>query len=254
MTDDSANPFGQVEADGDVPDFGTTPPVVGSSMKSPETVSKLEQLRIREAELLSRQQLLRDSRSEIIAVPNYPAIWPVIVFDPVRDLGAKSHSVARLSLYGLIAVCCSTAYNMLAVLSVWKLPGYNHLRSFIFAGLQGFGTAYVCYNYSFLKLYASCRKKDIPFSWIITQFLIIAWCVYLSIGFPTSGCVGLATFLDLIAKSPSGFSIFVAFINTALIISATVLQTLTLYRAQQYQKVSGSDDVAASASLEVLRV
>jgi hypothetical protein len=100
-----------------------------------------------------------------------------------------------------------------------------------------------------MKLYASCKKRDIPFSWVVTQFLIIAWCVYLSIGFPNSGCVGLATFLDLIAMSPSGFSVFMAFLNTLLIVGATILQTMALYRAQQYQKVSGSDDTASTNSL-----
>jgi hypothetical protein len=66
--------------------------------------------------------------------------------------------------------------------------------------------------------------------------------VYLSIGFPDSGCVGLATFLDLLAKSKSTFSMVVAAVNTALIVAAAFLEFVTLYRAQAYQKVSGQED------------
>jgi hypothetical protein len=72
--------------------------------------------------------------------------------------------------------------------------------------------------------------------------MVVGWSVYLTIGFPDSGCVGLATFLDLLAKSKFKFSMLVAFLNTIFIASAAFFQFLTLYKAQAYQKVSGQDD------------
>jgi hypothetical protein len=78
------------------------------------------------------------------------------------------------------------------------------------------------------------------------QFAVVGWTVYLTIGFPDSGCVGLATFLDLLAKSRFKFSMFVAFVNTILVGGAALLQFVTLYKAQAYEKVSGQDDDAGA--------
>jgi len=100
---------------------------------------------------------------------------------------------------------------------------------------------YVVYNLSFQKLYTCCKKSDIPFSWVMTQFFAVGWMVYLTIGFPNSGSVGLATLLDLLAKSRRKFGMLIAFINTLLIGIATLFEFVTLYRAQEYQKVSGND-------------
>ena len=136
----------------------------------------------------------------------------------------------------------SAIFNIFAVLSVSGLPTYPKVRCFIFAIIQGFATVYVLINYSYEKLYISCKKHDIPFSWTTIEFMIIAWLVYLAIGFPSSGNVGLATFLDLVAKSNSGFAVFMAFINMGLICGAAATQFLCLMKAQAYQKVSGNDD------------
>ena len=206
-------------------------------------VSRLEQLRRREQELLRELQRLNDSRVGFLAAPNYPAIFPLVIYDPERDIPERAKSCIRNSLYGLFAVVASALFNIVAVLCVWGLPTYQHVRCLIFAIIQGFGTAYVVFNYSYTKLYNSLRQKDVPFSWVIWQFAILAWCIYLTIGFPDSGCVGLATFLDLIAKSSYKFSMMMALINTFGIGAATYFQFVTLYQAQAYQKVSGHDQM-----------
>jgi hypothetical protein len=211
---------------------------------TPSKMSKLESLQIREAELLKRQQRLVDARLEIGHVPNFPSFWPTVVFDLDRDIPRRAPACVTTSLYGLTALACSVCFNIVAIACVRGLPMFHHVRSLVFGIIQGFGTLYIALNYSFHRLYAACAQKDIPFSWIIVQFLLVGWCVYLSIGFPDSGCVGLATFLDLIAKSKSAFSMLVAAINTGLIVAAAFLQFVTLYKAQVYQKVSGQEDDA----------
>jgi hypothetical protein len=210
---------------------------------SAQRSSRLEALRAREAELRERQHRLQADRAEVIPSPNFPPWAPMVIFDPARDIPEDAWACVTTSLYGLIAAVASVCLNIIAVLCVRGLGrGFNHVWSLIFAFIQGFGTAYVILTYSFSRLYAACHKRDIPFSWIVSQFLIVGWTGYLAIGFPDSGCVGIATFLDLLAKSPSRFSIFVAALNTALVIAVVSLQFATLYRAQAYQKVSGRTD------------
>jgi hypothetical protein len=204
--------------------------------------SKLDSLRIPEAELLERQQRLNDAHVEILHVPNYPHFYPLIIFDLQRDIPPRAHSALTSATYGLAALGCSVSFNILAILCVRGLPLFHHVRSLIFGLIQGFGTVYVVFNYSFVRLYTACAKHDIPFSWVVVQFAIVGWAVYLSFGFPNSGSVGLATFLDLLAKSPSALSHFMAAINTGLILTAAFFEFVTLYRAQAYRKVSGQDD------------
>jgi hypothetical protein len=249
MSDD--NPFQEEVNDAEIPSFYTPPPKAISPSpsfpKPPQTLSKLEQLRAREAELLRRQQELREARAEVIASPNFPRFYPVLVFDLNRDIPARAHSCLQNAVYGLLAIIASVVFNVFAVLCVWGLrQNFHHVRSMIFALIQGFGTVYLVFNYSFLRLYDACKKKDIPFSWIVIQFIVVGWTVYLTIGFPDSGSVGLATFLDLMAKSRFKFSMLMSFVNTLLIATATFFEFLTLYKAQAYQKVSGQDDVPAS--------
>lgn len=227
-----------------IPDAEAPPVASAPSAASTQGMSKLQQLRAREAELLRRQQLLNESRAEIITMPNWPPFYPLIIYDPDRDLPKRSHECVKSALYGLIAVVASVLFNCLAVLCVWGLPGYHHVRCFIFAIIQGFGTFYVVFNYSFTKLYYACRAKDVPFSWVVTQFCLFGWLVYLTIGFPDSGCVGLATFLDLVAKSDHTFSMLMAFLNTGLVGAAAYFQMMALYQTQAYQKVSGHDETA----------
>ena len=181
-------------------------------------------------------------RAEIIPEPNFPPFYPVIVFNLDSDIPQAARQCVTFCLYGLCLISIAAVFNILAVLSVSGLPTYPKIRCFIFAIIQGFATVYVVLHYSYEKLYSSCKKHDISFTWTIYQFLIIAWMGYLSLGFPTSGSVGLATFLDLIAKSNSGFSIFIAFLNMIVTGAATGVEILAMMKAQAYQKVSGHDD------------
>ena len=116
------------------------------------------------------------------------------------------------------------------------------IRNFIFGCIQGFAALYFAYNLSYNLLYTSCKKRDIPFKWTIFQFLLVAWCLYLTLGFPTSGSVGIATLLDLIANGAPFISSFFAFINTGLCAASSVFAILTLSTSQAYQKVSGNED------------
>jgi hypothetical protein len=240
------NPFQEEVNDSELPNYSSPRASSPSPSfpKSPQTLTKLEQLRAREAELLHRQRELRAARETVIASPNFPKFFPVIVFDLGRDISPAAHSCLQHALCGLGAILLSSVFNILAVLCVSGLPTFHHVRSMVFALIQGFGTVYFVLNYSFIKLYDSCKKKDIPFSWVMIQFMVVGWIVYLTIGFPDSGCVGLATFLDLLAKSRFKFSMFVAFLNTVFVASAAFFQFLTLYKAQAYQKVSGQEDGA----------
>lgn len=243
----SDNPFREDDSDLESPVEDTQPAVQQQSTSTggewTQGLSRLEQLRRREQELLRELQRLNDSRVGFLSSPNYPAVFPLVIYDPDRDIPERARSCVKNSLYGLAAVVVSALFNIVAVLCVWGLPTYHHVRCLIFAMIQGFGTAYVVFNYSYTKLYNSCRQRDVPFSWVVWQFAILAWCIYLTVGFPDSGCVGLATFLDLIAKSPYKFSMLMALLNTFLIGAATYFQFVTLYQAQAYQKVSGHDQM-----------
>jgi hypothetical protein len=238
----AGNPFEEEGNDDELPVYQAPTPQRQTVFNSPGKASKLESLRIREAELLERQQKLNGARAEIIHGPNYPSFYPVIVFDLQRDIPQPAHAALRSAVYGLMALVCSVCFNILAIICVRGLPLFHHVRSLVFGLIQGFGTAYIVFNYSFSRLYAACAKRDIPFSWVIIQFAVVGWTVYLSIGFPDSGCVGLATFLDLIAKSPSTLSPLIAAINTGLIVAVAFFEFITLYRAQAYQKISGQED------------
>jgi hypothetical protein len=240
----SDNPFEGDPADDAAPAFDPStpqrfplPPPTSASNQA-----RLEALRAREAELRDRQIRLQSDRAEIIPSPNFPSFAPVIIFDLDRDIPKRAHSCLTVSLYGLGVLIASVDLNILSILSVRGLYGFHRIRSIVFGLIQGFGTSYVVFNYSFSRLYTYCRRRDIPFSWIVTQFAVVGWLAYLAIGFPDSGCVGLATFLDLLAKSKSTFSMVVAGINTLLVVAAVYFQFLTLYKAQAYQKVSGADE------------
>jgi hypothetical protein len=243
MSQDNDNPFRADIPDDDIPTLPGPAHSPWLSPPAPDPQSKREELLRRQRELEDRQRRLQGERAEFVPAPNFPPFAPIFVFNLDRDIPKRAHSCLTSSLYGLIAVTASVFLNIFAILCVRGLPTFHHVRSMVFGIVQGFGTVYVVFNYSFLKLYGACRKKDIPFSWTVSQFVVVAWIVYLAIGFPDSGCVGLATFLDLLAKSPSKFSMFVAAINTGLIVAVAYFQVVTLYKAQGYQKVSGQEDL-----------
>ncbi|KAH0790818.1 scamp-domain-containing protein [Histomonas meleagridis] len=238
----SDNPF-QEEVGDDELQFAETPsptqkPTAGYSQAK---MSKLEQLRAREAELLKRQEEINSLKEDIIPSPNFPSFYPLIIYNLDRDIPQAAQKVIKNSLLGLCFAAGMAIFNVLAVLSVSGLDKYPHIRCFIFALIQGFATVYFLYTQSYSKIYADCRKHDVSFRWTIVQFIFVIWCVYLTVGFPTSGSVGLATLLDLIAKSKNGFSIFMALVNTGAISAMTYFQFVTLFQAQKYQKISGND-------------
>jgi hypothetical protein len=244
MANSDENPF-QGDPNDDIPPFEPPSQLRGAQpmlAAFPSPQARLQQLREREAALEERGRRLRGEQAEVIPSPNFPAWAPMFVFNLDRDIPKRAHSCVSASLYGLAAAAASVLVNLLAVLAVRGLPSFHRVRSLIFGIIQGFGTVYFAFNYSFLKLYAACRRRDVPFSWVVTQFVLVGWIAYLAIGFPDSGCVGVATFLDLLAKSRSTVSMCVAAVNTALIVAVLYFQFVTLYRAQAYQKVSGQDD------------
>jgi hypothetical protein len=79
----------------------------------------------------------------------------------------------------------------------------------------------------------------VPFSFITWQFVLIGWTGYLAVGFPNSGSVGFATFIDLVAKSDSAWSKAIACLNSIALIVSFLTQIVVMERAQKYQKVSG---------------
>lgn len=233
----SDNPFhGDFD---DEPSLEAAEPVQATTMTS--NLSRLEQLRAREQELLKRQRELSEQREEIIKSPNFPAFYPVVYFNMEEDIPHSAKDAVKYALWGLIAITIAAIFNVIAVLCVSGLPSYPKVRCFIFAIIQGLALVYCALHYSYQKLYDACKRHDIPFSFTLYQLLITVACVYLTIGFPTSGSVGLATFLDLIAKSNSFASMAIALANTALIACATLCEMLVLMRSQAYQKVSGLD-------------
>jgi hypothetical protein len=241
----SDNPFRGEFDDEPAPFDDKAPPIPASSPEegsAPAKSSRIEQLKQREAALLARQKQLRETSADIYRAANFPAIYPLIYVNIEEDIPAAARRAVRTCLYALICLTVAATFNVFAVLTVSGLPTYPRVHCLIFGILQGAGLVYFAMNYSYTKVYAACKKRDIPFSVTIWQFALVACCVYLTIGFPSSGSVGLATFLDLIAKSKSGLSIFFAFVNLGLIGFGTALEVFTLMNLQAYQKVSGTDE------------
>lgn len=234
----SDNPFGNADSDSPAPEAtGASTP-----MNDVKTASgRLGALKAKEAELLARQRAIQESQGNLVAAPNWPPFYPVIVYAPERDIPEHARSCVRHSLYGVIGVHASAMLNLLVVMCVWGLPTFRHIRCIVLAVIQGLGTGYVALNYGYIKLYNAAKERDIPFSWVSAQFMTLGWCIYLAVGFPDSGFVGFATLLDILAKSDYKFSAFMALLNTVGIGATTYFQARALYKAQEYQKVSGHD-------------
>ena len=213
-----------------------------SKPPSAAKLSKLEQLKAREAELLKRQSEIKSQVAEATLQPNWPPQYPIIRYDIANDLTPSARKTVQYSFYGLILVIVGAVLNTLTILSVTGLKDYSKTTAFIFSIIQGFASAYVGINFSYNGIYNAAKRRDISFRWIITQFCFIGWCVYKLIGFPSSGSVGIAVLLDLLANDSSGFSKFMAFINTAVSGASAFCQFKTLVEAQKYQKISGKND------------
>ncbi|EAY03190.1 hypothetical protein TVAG_049740 [Trichomonas vaginalis G3] len=207
--------------------------------------ARLEALKAREAELLAKQKEIQATVQDFVNAPNWPSIFPLVHYDPQADLPPSSRDCIQKCLYTLILYTIFIIHNLFAILCV-RIKDYQHIQNFIFACIQGLAGSYVSINFIYNGLYSACQKRDIPFRWTVYHFLFIAWCVYLVVGFPSSGSVGLATFLDIISKSDSTFSKFVAFFNSALAGATAFYAFLTLSASQKYQKVSGQDEPLAN--------
>ena len=204
--------------------------------------AKLEALRQREAELLEKKKKIEQATSEMTPQPNFPSFFPLIRYNPEEDLPPASHKCVSSAMKMLAFLTAASCFNIIAILFVSGLRNYQKIRCFIFGCIQGFAAVYLALNFSYNLLYMSCRKRDIPFKWTIYQFLLVAWCIYITLGFPTSGSVGIATMLDIIANSAPFYSTLFAIINTGLAGAATAFSMFTLSKAQAYQKVSGQED------------
>lgn len=254
------NPFGNVSDDIELPEFThkeqsasvqpMKPNVVANVTEIPkfdpstlplDKKARLEVLKAREAELLQKQRQLQATASTFTNAPNWPSFFPLIHYDPENDLPQGSRHTIKLAVYLLISYNIFVIFNLFSVLSV-RMSDYKHLSNFTFACIEGIAGAYVILNYIYAVLYSSCQKRDIPFRWTIYMFCFIGWLAYLAVGFPTSGSVGLATFLDVLSKSSSGFSKFMAFVNSFIAICSVVIAFLLLGAAQAYQKISGNDE------------
>lgn len=264
------NPFGEVYDDIELPEFSykeyptspqTAKPTVVSNITDipkfdPTTLpldkkARLEVLKAREAELLQKQRQLEASTSVYTNPPNWPKLFPLIHYDPENDLPKGSRHTIQLAIYLMISYNIFVIFNLFAIISI-RMKDYKKLSNFTFACIEGVAGAYVNLNYIYAVLYPACQRRDIPFKWTIYMFCFIGWLGYLAIGFPTSGSVGLATFLDVLSKSSSGFSKFIAFINSCLAVCSVVLGFLVLSAAQAYQKVSGNDEpIRSNQAVEV---
>ena len=159
-----------------------------------------------------------------------------------NDLPPSSWHTVKYSVNGLLAVSVACFINVFSVLSVSGLSNYNKPSALIFSIIQGFATSYVCINFSYNGIYDACKKRDVPFKWIIIQFCFIGWCAYRLVGFPSSGSVGFAVLLDMLANDSGTFGRLMAFVNSVLSGLALYFEVKTLMEAQKYQKVSGKND------------
>ena len=261
----SENPFQDQADDIEIPEFDELPKLTSpissktlnksntnsnSNVSSPlsskplssEKRAKLEALRQREAELVEKKKKLEQATSELIPQNNFPSFFPLIRYNPEEDLPQSSHKCIGYCLKMLIFLSITCVFNIFAVLTVSGLKSYNKLNSLAFACIQGFAAIYFALNFSYNLLYISCRKRDIPFKWTLYQFLVIGWCLYITLGFPNSGSVGIATMLDILANKTPFISKLFSLVNTGLCLAATTFAILTLSAAQAYQKVSGKED------------
>jgi len=221
-----------------------------SSGKSADLQEKLRQLKAREAELTQRQARINQTKAEIIPAVNWPTFFPIVRYNLDGDIPQNAHKCVKYCLYGLVSFIIHAVYNVFAVLFVKGLPTYSTSKNIVFAVIQGFAGTYFVTNFSYRKLYSSCANHDIPFQFTLMQFITIGWVIYLVIGFPDSGSVGFAVFLDLLSLSSSAFSKIVAFINLLILAATLFCEFNCLIEAQKYQKVSGADQHLLNQSPE----
>lgn len=203
-----------------------------------DRMEELERLKRKRDELLEKNSRLQKTDTSPITA-NWPSFYPLLKYDLENDIPKSARSSVSFSFKALLCFAIRTITNIFSVIFVSGVKDYPKGRALIFAILTGLGGIYVMYRFSFQWLYVSCMKHDIPISYSFAQFLIIIYQIYLTIGFPSSGSVGLATLLDVLAMSHSWFSILIGVINTAIIALVVVFSIISIGAAQKYQKVSG---------------
>jgi hypothetical protein len=212
---------------------------------SPSTGDSLEEhyrrLQAREAALLRRQQQMQefDSLPPAVAGPNWPPYISFLYVDMSADIPPAARSLIKVALFGVILVICQSAINIVACCSIRGLGTHNYVKSLIFGVIFAIMTTYLTISICFERLYKACKTHDVPFSYVTWQFVLIGWTGYLAVGFPNSGSVGFATFIDLVAKSPSTWSKLIAFVNSLALLISFFTQIIVMRKAQNYQKVSG---------------
>lgn len=248
----SDNPFADDIADVELPMIQDEPPKPkakatssSSSNKnlSPEELKKrFEELKERERQLAKRREEAVQQRPGDGPKLNWPSFFPILRYDPESDLAPAARKCVKTSLIGLCLFIVESIWNVVCVFSSTKLKNYPFPKCIVFSIIFGIVGFFLILNFGYNKLYIACFKRDIPVSFTICQFLIIAWCAYLTVGLPDSGSVGIAVFLDLIAKKCGFWPIFAGFINILLLAAMDVAQFFTLIHSQNYQKVSGAEN------------
>lgn len=220
-----------------------TPSLYASSPGAETPEQKYARLKAREAELLRRQQEIREVEGVVAHQPNWPPYIPFLYVDIETDIPQAAQQAVKIALIGVALVISQSIINILASSTITGLANYSRAKSVIFSVIFALVTVYVTVSLCWEKLYNGCRARDLPFSFIVWQFVLIAWTGYLAVGFPSSGSVGIATFIDLIAKSESGWSKTIATFNTLMLIGSIAIHIIVLQQAQKYQKVSGVPDI-----------
>jgi hypothetical protein len=198
-------------------------------------------LQAREAALIRRQQQLQDSASLPPSVPgpNWPPYVSFLYVDIPADIPPAARFVVKVALFGVLLVIFQSGLNVVACCSISGLSTHNYVKSLIFGVIFAIITTYLTISICFERLYKACKTHDVPFSYITWQFVLIGWTGYLAVGFPNSGSVGFATFIDLVAKSNSTWSKVISFLNSFALLVSFFTQIVIMQQAQKYQKVSG---------------
>ena len=200
---------------------------------------KLARLKKREEDLLKRQEDLQQARNAVSHPPNWPRFVPFLYVNIEEDIPSAARGFVKVALVGVVLSFIQVIINLIACISVRGLPKYSIPRTVVFSLIFGILNLYLTVSINFKKLYKACKHHDIPFTYTLLQFVLILFLLYLFVGFPNSGSAGLATFLDLVAKSDSVWAKIIAFINTLALLSCIILQFYILQQSQKYQKISG---------------
>lgn len=200
---------------------------------------KYARLKRLESELHARQARLDEQTNSLSRFPNWPRFVPIIYVDLENEIPPSAQRCVKAAMFGVLFTVVAALVNIVAVCSVRGLKNYSMVTSVIFSLIQGFGVVYFCRDMAFFRLYNGCRNRDVPAVWQAIQFILVLWLFYLFAGFPNSGSAGLATFIDLVAKSNSTWGKVIAFVNTLLYSSSIAANVTALSLAHKYQRVSG---------------